>query len=62
MASGLADECEVQLSYAIGLAQPVSLYIDTYQSEKVPQSEIYQSILNLVDLRPAAIIKTFSIK
>ena len=61
VASGLADECEVQLSYAIGLAQPVSLYIDTYQSEKVPQSEIYQTILNLVDLRPAAIIKRFQL-
>ncbi|MBS5111541.1 MAG: methionine adenosyltransferase [Coprobacillus cateniformis] len=61
VASGLAEECEVQLSYAIGLAQPVSLYIDTYQSEKVPQSEIYQTILNLVDLRPAAIIKRFQL-
>lgn len=61
VASGLAEECEVQLSYAIGLAQPFSLYIDTYQSEKVPQSEIYQTILNLVDLRPAAIIKRFQL-
>ena len=60
--AGLADKCEVQLAYAIGVAKPVSVLIDTFGTAKVDEHEIEKAILSLVDLRPAAIIKRFDLR
>ena len=60
--AGLADKCEVQVAYAIGVAKPVSVLIDTFGTAKVAESEIERLILSLVDLRPAAIIKRFDLR
>ena len=57
VASGLADRCEVQVAYAIGKAQPVGLFVETFGTEKVPVSEISDAVLRIFDLRPAAIIR-----
>jgi len=56
VASGMADKCEVQLAYAIGVAEPVSVLIDTFGTGKVPDSQIRDAILGTVALKPAAII------
>lgn len=61
VASGYADECEVQLSYAIGLAEPMSLRIDTFGTEKVDLDKLVDFIQKNVDLRPAAIIQRFEL-
>lgn len=55
--SGLADRCEVQVAYAIGKAQPVGLFIETFGTEKAPVSQISDAVLRVFDLRPAAIIR-----
>ena len=60
--AGLADKCEVQIAYAIGVAKPVSVMIDTFGTAKVDESAIEEKILALVDLRPAAIIKRFDLR
>ena len=60
--AGLADQCEVQLAYAIGVAKPVSVMIDTFGTAKVEEKKIEEAILNLVDLRPAAIIRRFDLR
>ena len=60
--AGLADKCEVQLAYAIGVAKPVSVLIDTFGTAKIEQSKIEEAVLSLVDLRPAAIIKRFDLR
>ena len=60
--AGLADKCEVQVAYAIGVAKPVSVMIDTFGTAKVDESAIEEKILALVDLRPAAIIKRFDLR
>jgi S-adenosylmethionine synthetase len=57
VAAGLADRCEVQVAYAIGKAQPVGLFIETFGTEKVPTNQISESVSRSFDLRPAAIIK-----
>lgn len=61
VASGCADQCEVQLSYAIGLADPMALRIDTFGTEKVSLDKLVAYILTNVDLRPAAIIQRFGL-
>ena len=61
VAAGLADRCEVQLSYAIGVAQPVSVLVDTFGTEKVAREKI-QELVSAVDMRPAAIIKRFDLR
>jgi len=61
VAQGLADRCEVQLSYAIGLANPMAIRIDTFGTEKADISEIYKSVCAKVDARPMAIIKKFDL-
>ena len=61
VAAGLADRCEVQLSYAIGVAQPVSVLVDTFGTEKVASEKI-QELVSAVDMRPAAIIKRFDLR
>lgn len=60
--AGLANQCEVQLAYAIGVAKPVSVLIDTFGTAKLPEDVLEQAILNLVDLRPAAIIQRFDLR
>ncbi|MBQ8213847.1 MAG: methionine adenosyltransferase [Clostridia bacterium] len=60
--AGLADKCEVQVAYAIGVAKPVSVMIDTFGTAKVDENAIEEKILALVDLRPAAIIKRFDLR
>ncbi|MGN0181183.1 MAG: methionine adenosyltransferase [Candidatus Ornithomonoglobus sp.] len=57
-----AERCEVQLSYAIGVAEPVSLRIETFGTEKLPVEEIEKRICEDVDLRPGAIIRRFDLR
>ena len=56
VAAGLARRCEAQVAYAIGKAQPVGVYIDTFGTETVPVDVIQKAVLEVFDLRPAAII------
>ena len=60
--AGLADKCEVQVAYAIGVAKPVSVMIDTFGTAKVDEAKIEEAIAKTVDLRPAAIIKRFDLR
>ncbi len=62
VAAGLADKCEVQLSYAIGVATPTSINIDTYGTGKLSNSRLVEIIRENFDLRPAAIIKTLDLR
>ena len=64
VAAGVADECLVQLAYAIGVAQPVSVFVDTYGTAKngLSDSEIAQKVQQLFNLTPAGIIKKFQLK
>lgn len=62
VAAGIADKCEVQLAYAIGVAQPVSVHVDTYGTEKVPYRKIVEMIRGSFDMRPAAIIRKLDLK
>ncbi|MBE6695476.1 MAG: methionine adenosyltransferase [Ruminococcaceae bacterium] len=62
VAAGLADKCEVQIAYAIGVAKPVSVMIDSFGSAKVDEEKISEAVSSLVDLRPAAIIKKFDLR
>lgn len=62
VAAGVADEMLVQVAYAIGVARPVSIFVDTYGTGIVPDAEIARRIENLFDLRPAAIIRKFELK
>lgn len=57
VAAGLADRCEVQIAYAIGVAQPVSIRIDTFGTNSVDEVKITDLVRQLVDLRPAGIIR-----
>jgi S-adenosylmethionine synthetase len=57
VAAGLARRCEVQVAYAIGKAQPVGLYVETFGTETVPVAKIQRAIPEVFDLRPAAIIR-----
>ncbi len=57
VAAGLADRCEAQVAYAIGKAHPVGLFIETFGTEKVPTTKIQEAVLQVFDLRPAAIIR-----
>jgi S-adenosylmethionine synthetase len=56
VAAGLAERCEVQVAYAIGVAHPVSVAVETFGTAKVPQERIERAVLAVFDLRPAAII------
>lgn len=60
--AGLADKCEVQVAYAIGVAKPVSVMIDTFGTAKIAEYKIEEAVSELVDLRPAAIIKRFDLR
>ncbi|MBM3719050.1 MAG: methionine adenosyltransferase [Actinobacteria bacterium] len=56
VAAGLADRCEVQVAYAIGKAQPVGLFVETFGTGKLPDTQISDAITKVFDLRPAALI------
>jgi S-adenosylmethionine synthetase len=56
VAAGLADQCEIQISYAIGVAQPISVLVNTYETGKLPDSKILELINKYFDMRPKAII------
>lgn len=62
VAAGLADACEVQLAYAIGVAEPVSVMIDTFGTGKMPSNELVKLLLKNVDLTPAGIIKHLDLR
>ena len=62
VASGLADKCEIQLSYAIGVAQPTSIMIDTFNTGKLENAELIRIIRENFDLRPAGIIKMLDLR
>ncbi|MCL6423411.1 methionine adenosyltransferase [Brachybacterium sp. JHP9] len=57
VAAGLAERCEVQVAYAIGVAAPVGLYVETFGTGKVPDAQIARAVSAVFDLRPAAIIE-----
>ena len=62
VAAGLASRCEVQLAYAIGVAEPVSVMIDTFGTGRVEEAAIEAKVRELFDLRPAAIIQRFDLR
>lgn len=62
VAAGLADKCEVQLAYAIGVAKPVSVYVDTFGTGKMTDDKIADLVNENFDLRPAAIIKNLNLR
>jgi len=62
VAAGLADKCEIQLAYAIGVARPVSIMVETFGTAKVEESLIVELIQKNFDLRPAGIIKTLDLR
>ena len=62
VAAGLADKCEIGIAYAIGVARPLSLYVDTYGTGKVSDEKIEKLVRKHFDLRPAAIIKNLDLK
>jgi S-adenosylmethionine synthetase len=57
VAAGLARRCEVQVAYAIGKAQPVGVFVETFGTETIPVAKIQEAVLSVFDLRPAAIIR-----
>jgi len=62
VAAGLAKRCEVQLAYAIGVARPLSVYVNTFGTAVVPESTIEEAVKKVFDLRPAAIIDTLELR
>ncbi|PTK48694.1 methionine adenosyltransferase, partial [Staphylococcus nepalensis] len=62
VAAGLADKCEVQLAYAIGVAEPVSISIDTFGTGKVSEGQLVEAVRANFDLRPAGLIKMLDLK
>jgi S-adenosylmethionine synthetase len=62
VAAGLADKCEIQLAYAIGVARPVSISVDTFGTGKVSEDKLVELIRNHFDLRPAGIIKALDLR
>jgi len=62
IAAGLADKCELQLAYAIGVAQPMSVLVDTFGTNKIEESKIEELVKKHFDLRPAAIIRDLDLR
>lgn len=62
VAAGLADRCEIQLSYAIGIAKPISVFVDTYETGKIPDDKLCDIVNENFDLKPAAIIRHFDLR
>jgi S-adenosylmethionine synthetase len=62
VAAGAASRCEVQVAYAIGVARPVSLLVETFGTEKVDPVQIAKAVDEIFDLRPAAIVRDLDLK
>jgi S-adenosylmethionine synthetase len=62
VAAGLAERCEVELAYAIGVPFPVSVMIDTFDTAKIPEAKIEAAIKAIFDLSPSGIIKTLDLR
>lgn len=62
MAAGLAARLEIQLAYAIGVANPVSIFVDTFGTGTIPEEKIVQLVRKHFDLRPAAIIRDLDLR
>ncbi len=62
VAAGLADKCEVQLSYAIGVAKPISILVDTFGTGKADENKLSEAVSKVFDLRPSAIIKMLDLR
>ena len=62
MAAGLAKKCEVQLAYAIGVAKPVSILVDTFGTGTVADDKIEAAVEKVFDLRPAAIVRDLDLR
>jgi len=62
VAAGLADKCEVQVAYAIGVAQPVSVLVDTFGTEKIDNARIVAAVREVFDFRPAAMIAQLELR
>ncbi len=62
VAAGLAERCEIQVAYAIGVAEPVSILIDTFDTGTVPDQKLSSALRELFDFRPAGIIKSLGLK
>ena len=62
VAAGLADKCEVQLSYAIGVAKPISILVDTFGTGKEDEEKLANAVANVFDLRPTAIIEMLDLR
>lgn len=62
VAAGVADKCEIQLAYAIGVAKPVSISVDTFGTGKVAEDKITEAVNKLFDLRPAGIINNLQLR
>ena len=62
VAAGLADKCEVQVAYAIGVAEPVSLMVNTFDTSKIPEEQIENIVRKNFDLRPSAIVSQLKLK
>ena len=60
--AGLADKCEVEIAYAIGVAKPVSVMVETFGTAKVDEDKLSEKVCELFDLRPSAIIKAFGLR
>ena len=62
VAAGLAERCEVQLAYAIGVAEPVSLYVNTFDSSKIPEEKIEELVRKNFNMKPSGIISQLDLK
>ena len=61
VANGYAKKCEIQIAYAIGVAKPVSVFVDAFGTNTIPLKEIVKKIENTFDLTPRGIIKTLKL-
>jgi S-adenosylmethionine synthetase len=62
VAAGLADRCEIQVAYAIGIAHPLSVFVETFGTGRLPDEEISRLVTELFDLRPGALIRDFDLR
>ena len=62
VAAGIADKCEIEIAYAIGVAKPVSVMVDTFGTGKVDDGEIEKAVMQVFDLRPSAIIRDLDLR